>query len=129
MAGVAGGAQDREGAYLDALETMEQTFEANPDEVVYRPEALRVRGELRAKHEAIEAAETDFREAIVLAQKMGAKMWELRATMSLARLRLSKGSRDEARIMLADIYGWFTEGFDTADLKEAKALLEELSGG
>jgi predicted ATPase len=52
---------------------------------------------------------------------------ELRATISLARLLAKQGRRDEARAMLADIYGWFTEGFDTADLKEAKALLDQLS--
>jgi predicted ATPase len=62
-----------------------------------------------------------------MARNMGAKAWELRATMSLARVLSSKGNRDEARRMLAEIYGWFTEGFDTADLKEAKALLDELS--
>ena len=58
---------------------------------------------------------------------MGAKAWELRATMSLARLLAKQGRRDEARAMLAEIYGWFTEGFDTADLKDAKALLDELN--
>jgi hypothetical protein len=57
---------------------------------------------------------------------MGAKAWELRTTTSLARLLASKGHRDEGRMMLAEIYNWFTEGFDTADLKDAKALLEEL---
>jgi predicted ATPase len=59
---------------------------------------------------------------------MGAKAWELRATMNLARLLTEQGRRDEARPMLADIYGWFTEGFDTADLQDAKALLDELNG-
>ena len=58
---------------------------------------------------------------------MGAKAWELRATTSLARLLAKQGRRDEARAMLAEIYGWFTEGFDTADLKDAKALLDELN--
>jgi len=57
-----------------------------------------------------------------------AKLWELRATTSLARLLAKQGKRDEARAMLADIYNWFTEGFDTADLKETKALLNELAG-
>ncbi len=57
---------------------------------------------------------------------MSAKAWELRATMSLARVLAKQGRRDEARAMLADIYGWFTEGFDTADLKDAKRLLVEL---
>jgi predicted ATPase len=85
------------------------------------------RGELRLKLGRTELAEADFREAIALAQKMQAKALELRATISLARLLASQGSRDEARAMLAEIYNWFTEGFDTADLKDAKALLEELN--
>jgi predicted ATPase len=72
-------------------------------------------------------AEADFREAIALAQTMSAKSWELRATTSLARLLQKQGNRHEARTMLADIYNWFTEGFDTADLKDAKALLDQLS--
>ncbi len=58
--------------------------------------------------------------------RQGAKSWELRATVSLARLWQAQGKQAKARRMLSDIYGWFTEGFDTADLKEAKALLEEL---
>ena len=72
-------------------------------------------------------AEADFREAIALAQTMSAKSWELRATTSLARLLQKQGNCHEARTMLADIYNWFTEGFDTADLKDAKALLDQLS--
>ena len=56
-----------------------------------------------------------------------AKSWELRAAMSMARLWRDQGKRDEARDLLAPVYGWFTEGFDTLDLKEAKALLEELA--
>ena len=60
------------------------------------------------------------------APRTGAKSWELRATTSLARLLAKQGKREEARAMLAEIYNWFTEGFDTADLKDAKALLEEL---
>jgi len=59
---------------------------------------------------------------------MGVKACELSAATSLARLLAKQGRRDEARTMLADIYGWFTEGFDTADLKDAKALLDELNG-
>jgi predicted ATPase len=73
------------------------------------------------------AAEVRLRRAIGIAQGQGTKWWELRATMSLARLLAKQGRRDEARAMLAEIYGWFTEGFDTADLKDAKALLDELS--
>jgi predicted ATPase len=62
-----------------------------------------------------------------MARSMSAKAWELRASMSLTRLLDTQGRRDEARAMLADIYNWFTEGFDTPDLKDAKALLDELS--
>ncbi len=60
------------------------------------------------------------------AQRQGAKSWELRAVMSLSRLWQQQGKKKQARQMLADIYGWFTEGFDTTDLQEAKALLEEV---
>ncbi len=91
-----------------------------------RPETLRLRGELRLNQRQEEPAESDFREAIMLAQKMSAKAWELRATMSLARLLAKQGRRDDARAMLANIYDWFTEGFDTADLKDAKTLLDQL---
>ena len=62
-----------------------------------------------------------------MARAQEAKLWELRTTVSLARLLRDSDRRDEARAMLAEIYGWFTEGFDTADLKDAKAMLEELS--
>jgi predicted ATPase len=68
-----------------------------------------------------------LRKAIEVARRQESRWWELRATISLARLLRDSGRRDEARAMLACIYGWFTEGFDTADLKDAKALLEELS--
>ncbi len=120
-------AQEREGAIVDALATVEQALQANPDELAHRPETLRLRGELRLKHGQTELAEADFREAIALARSMGAKAWELRATTSLAELLAKQGRRDEARAMLAEIYGWFTEGFDTADLKDARALLDELN--
>jgi len=72
-------------------------------------------------------AQACFERAIEIARKQEARSWELRATTSLARLLRNNNRRDEARIMLAEIYGWFTEGFDTADLKDAKALLDELS--
>jgi predicted ATPase len=81
---------------------------------------------LHLKQGESELAEADFREALALAQKMGAKAYELRATTSLARLLASKGRREEAHSMLAEIYNWFTEGFDTMDLKDAKSLLDEL---
>jgi len=120
-------AQEREGAIVEALETVEQALQVNPSELIYRPETLRLRGELRIKQGQMELAEAGFREAIALARNMSAKAWELRATMSLARLLAKHGRPDDARAMLADIYGWFSEGFDTADLKDAKALLEELN--
>jgi predicted ATPase len=72
-------------------------------------------------------AETYFRNAIEVARRQSARLFELRATVSLARLLRDTNHRDEARTMLAEIYGWFTEGFDTADLKDAKALLNELA--
>ena len=72
-------------------------------------------------------AEEFLREAVAIARNQQAKSLELRATMSLARLFAAQGKRDEARAILAEIYGWFTEGFDTADLKDAKALLGELA--
>ena len=68
-----------------------------------------------------------FFKAIEIAQRQHAKSWELRAVMSLSRLWQSQGKKKEAHQMLTEIYGWFTEGFDTEDLQEAKALLEDLS--
>jgi predicted ATPase len=73
-------------------------------------------------------AEACFRQALVIARQQQAKSLELRAAMSLSRLRQQQGKRQEAHALLAEVYGWFTEGFDTADLQEAKALLEELAG-
>ena len=119
-------AQLRAGAIGEALETIEQALSFNPEDAVERPETLRIRGEIRLKLGDSQLAEADFRDSIAMARSMSAKAWELRATMSLARLLDSQGRRDEARTMLADIYNWFTEGFDTADLKDAKALLEKL---
>ena len=84
------------------------------------------RGDLRLKQSHSQLAEADFREAIALAQKMQAKTWELRVTTGLSQQLAKQGRRDEARAMLAEIYGWFTESFDTRGLKEAKALLDEL---
>src|SRR5262249_32716104 len=119
-------AQGRAGFLADALETVQQALRADI-EPVFRPESLRIRGELRLKQGHTATAEADFRESISMARSMGAKAWELRTTMSLARLLGSQGSHDEAHAMLAEIYNWFTEGFDTADLKDAKSLLDELS--
>jgi predicted ATPase len=92
-------------------------------------ELHRLRGELllmQSAGGAEAAAEACFQRAIDLARQQQAKSWELRAAMSLCRLWQRQGKRDEARQLLAGIYGWFTEGFDTPDLKDARALLEEL---
>jgi tetratricopeptide (TPR) repeat protein len=115
------------GAIGDALETIEQVLPIHPNAKIIQPDAFRLRGELQMKQGRCEAAEADFRKALTLAQSMGAKAVELRAATSLARLLRDTGRRDEARSMLADIYNWFTEGFDTADPKDAKALLDELA--
>jgi predicted ATPase len=72
-------------------------------------------------------AETYFNRAVAVARRQQAKSLELRAAMSMARLWRDQGKRDEARELLAPVYCWFTEGFDTLDLKEARALLDELA--
>jgi tetratricopeptide (TPR) repeat protein len=115
------------GAITDAFEAIEGALRQNPDELIFRPYILQLRGEMRLKEKQIDRAETDLRESIALAQRMGAKAFELRSTMSLAQLLRDTRRRDEASTILAQIYNWFTEGFDTADLKEAKALLDELN--
>jgi len=118
-------AQQLAGAVKDALETFQCALEVHPDEVATRPETIRLYAELRLKMGQLASAETGFREAISLACRIGAKAWELRATISLARLLAGQGRRREADEMLAKVYSSFTEGFDTADLKEAMALLDE----
>jgi len=90
---------------------------------------LRIAGEIALKSPERDTAKAEayFERAIAVARQQQAKSWELRAAMSLARLWRDQGKRAEARDLLAPIYDWFTEGFDTIDLKEAKALLDELS--
>jgi predicted ATPase len=91
-------------------------------------EIHRLRGELTARlpHPDPAKAEGSFRTALAIAREQGTRGYELRAAASLARLRRDQGRHGEARDLLAPVYGWFTEGFDTPDLKEAKALLDEL---
>ena len=93
------------------------------------PEIYRLEGELLLGRDSSNAsqAQTCFERAIEVARTQSGKSLELRATTSLARLLAAQGKRDEARAMLAEICNWFTEGFDTADLKDAKALLDELN--
>jgi len=92
-------------------------------------EFLRLRGELHRSGPAGDrvAAEQSYREALAVAQGQQAKSLELRAATSLVRLWRDEGRRDEGRDLLAPVYGWFTEGFDTPDLAEAKALLSSLT--
>jgi len=120
-------AQALGGAPADGLRTIKEALTVNPTERYWCPETLRLRGEIRRRQDEEELAEADFRDAIALAREMSAKAWELRAATSLARLWRDQGKRAKARDLLAPIYGWFTEGFDTPDLKEAKALLDELA--
>jgi predicted ATPase len=89
-------------------------------------ELFRLRGELLLQQDVPDTlqAETCFRQALDIARRQQAKSWELRAAMSLNRLWQRQGKRTEAYAVLAEVYGWFTEGFDTADLQEAQALLD-----
>ena len=91
-------------------------------------ELHRLKGEaLLARAGTLSEAETAIEQGIDVARRQNAKSWELRGTMSLARLRRQQGRPQEAAALLAPMLGWFTEGFDTADLKEAKALLDKLT--
>jgi predicted ATPase len=92
-------------------------------------EVHRTAGEIALKPPAPDAAKAKiyFERALEIARAQQARSWELRAATSLARLRRDQGKRDEARALLAPVFGWFTEGFDTLDLKEAKALLDALA--
>jgi predicted ATPase len=92
-------------------------------------EINRTAGEIARKSPKLDAAKAEayFEHALAVARQQQAKSWELRASMSLARLWRSQGKRQQARELLAPVYGWFTEGFDTRDLKEANALLDELA--
>jgi predicted ATPase len=106
----------------DALEKIERTGER-----WFAAELHRHKGQLLLRQGHSGIAEELYRKALSIAVEQEAKLWELRAAVSLARLRRDQGRRTEALDLLAPIYGWFTEGFDTPDLEEAKALLDELS--
>ena len=110
----------------EALAFVERT-----EERYYEAELYRLQGELllqQSPDNATEAAAC-FHRALDVSRNQAAKSWELRAATSLARLWQQQGKNAEARELLAPVYGWFTEGFDTADLKDAKALLDTLSEG
>jgi predicted ATPase len=106
----------------EALQIVERTGERWLAAELYRH-----KGGLMLRQERFEPVEGLYHKALSIAQEQGAKLWELRAATSLARFRRERGRRDEARDVLGPIYGWFTEGFNTADLNEAKALLDELT--
>jgi predicted ATPase len=94
----------------------------------FEAEANRIAGEIALKSPEQDAAKAEacFERALTVARAQQAKSWELRAAMSMARLWHDQGKRQQAHDLLAPIYDWFTKGFDTLDLKEAKALLEQL---
>jgi tetratricopeptide (TPR) repeat protein len=119
-----GRTEDALGMLNKALQHIERTGEK-----VHQAEMLRIKGDIRLMRDggAVEEAEGCFRAGLDVARALEAKWWELRATTSLARPLRDTNRRDEARAMLTQIYRWFTEGFDTADLKDAKALLDELN--
>jgi predicted ATPase len=105
----------------EALQIVERTGER-----WFAAELYRQKGQLLLRQGQGEAAEELYRTGLSIAKAQEAKLWELRAAVSLARLRRDQGRRAEAHHLLSPIYGWFTEGFDTPDLKEAKSLLDEL---
>jgi len=106
------------------MTAVQTTKESWWEAVVYR-----VAGEIALQSPEPDAAKAEqyFERALAVARQQQAKSWELRVAMSLARLWRDQGKQQQARALLAPVYGWFTEGFDTRDLKEAKALLEELA--
>ena len=106
----------------DALQIVERTGEC-----WFEAELNRQKGQLLLRKGHSEAADELYRKALSIAVEQEAKLWELRAAASLARLRRDQDCRTEARYLLAPVYNWFTEGFDRPDLKRAKVLLDELN--
>jgi predicted ATPase len=115
------------GQTQEGLEVIDKAlaFVEDTDERYWEAELHRLKGELMLIRAARAGAEASFRQAIDIARRRNSKSLELRATVSLARLWQDQGKTEEARQMLAEIYDWFTEGFDTFDLKEAKEILGE----
>jgi predicted ATPase len=120
----AGQAEVGLGVLAEALALVDDTGERYWEAEIYRLKGALL---LQQATSDVPQAEACFQQALAVARRQQAKSWELRVAMSLARLWQQQGKRAEARELLAPIYGWFTEGFDTADLKEAKALLEEVA--
>jgi predicted ATPase len=111
---------------LSYLTEAEQIIGTSND-AFHEPELHRVRGDLLNAIGDLADAQRSYQQAIAVAKRMSGKMFELRAATSLARLWRDQGKRTEARDLLAPIYGWFTEGFDTPVLQDAKALLDQLA--
>jgi predicted ATPase len=125
--GKAGQAEEGLTVLAEALAVVDKTGERIYEAELYRLKGtLTLQSKVQGPKSRVEEAEGCFLKAIEIARRQQAKSLELRATVSLAQLWQQQGKREEARQMLAEIYGWFTEGFDTKDLQEAKALLEEL---
>jgi predicted ATPase len=105
------------------------TAVATTKEKWFEAEVHRIAGDIALLSPEPDAAKAEayFERALTVARKQQAKSWELRAAMSMARLWRGQGKVQQAHELLAPVYGWFTEGFDTLDLKEAKALLEEIA--
>ena len=118
------------GKFVDAWRCIDEATRAveTTKETMFEAEVYRIAGEiaLKSPQPDVGKAQAYFERALSVARAQQAKSWELRAAMSMARLLRDQGKRNEARDLLAPVYGWFTEGFDTLDLKEAKALLHEL---
>jgi predicted ATPase len=111
---------------LNCLDEAAQNIETT-EERISEAELCRLRGDLLNATGDRAAAERRYHQALAVAERESAKLWELRAATSLARLWRDQGKRTEARDLLAPIYGWFTEGFDAPVLQNAKALLDQLA--
>jgi tetratricopeptide (TPR) repeat protein len=119
---VLGQATEQQNCLAEAARIIEAT-----DDRLSEAELLRVTGNLQNAAGDQFDAERHYRQAIAIAERQSAKLFQLRASVSLARLWREQGKRVEARDLLGSIYNWFTEGFDAPDLKDAKALLGELA--
>jgi len=119
---IAGQVEEAVSLFDDALQIAERTGER-----WLEAKLSTHKGQLLLRQGHIEVADELYHKALSIAREQGAKLWELRVTASLARLRLDQRRRTEAQDLLAPVYDWFNEGFDTPDLKEAKALLDELT--